>query len=130
MQKEILDYLSSDATIVRLLDHRFPELTKISISKPIHPDKYPYLVYNITPYSISIPLKEYRLSLHICTKTHKENEDIQERLLDLLDLSGKPGFQIKNKTIYHSRLVSGGSFLFHRNENVYEQTMFFHIKTN
>jgi hypothetical protein len=129
MIKDLLKFLSDDTELASLLDHSFPTKTKIGYLRPVKPNDYPFIVYDVSPYNTSNLVNNYRMSIRICCKDEILLEKISNRLITLLDLEGRNGYKVNNLVVYNSRLLTGGSLLFHQEENVFEQTMYFMLKT-
>lgn len=129
MIEDILKFLSADVELASLLDHSFPEKNKIGYARPVSPNDYPYIVFDLNPYSTQEVVTNYRMSIRICTEDEILLEKICKRLITLLDMQGRNGFKANNTYIYNSRLLTGGSLLFHEEENVFEQIIYFMMKT-
>lgn len=129
MIQDIFKLLSDDTELATLLDHSFPEKTKVGYVRPVSTNDYPYIVFDISPFDTGNLIKNYRMSIRICCKDEILLEQISNRLIKLLDLDGRKGFKVNNTVVYNSRLLAGGSILFHEEENVFEQIMYFMLKT-
>lgn len=140
MISEIYQYLKSDTKLVQLLNHSqsnkkifdgvpktYGDTTKLNEDGSFI--DFPYIVYDIFPYSVAVhgKIKEYRLKITIVSKRDML-DSLSDRLIEMLHMGNKPGFQLNSKTIFHSRLMIGGSILFHQDLDVYEQIMYFHLK--
>lgn len=128
MIKDIFKFLSDDFELASLLNHSFPEKTKIGFARPVSPNDYPYVVFDLSPYSTQEVITNYRMSIRICCNDESLLDKISKRLIRLLDLMGRNGFKANNTHVYNSRLLAGGSILFHQDEEVFEQIMYFMLK--
>jgi hypothetical protein len=141
MITEIFEYLTSDSELSSLLDH-YPYDNKLKIffgrpqafSKEQTDDKgsfidFPYIVYNVVPYSKDLIATDYRVQVTIVARDEMKLDAISERVATLLNIRNQPSFKINEKVVYHSQLMTGGSLLFHEKENVFEQINYFIIKT-
>jgi hypothetical protein len=128
MMLDIFQYLSSDSELASALDHVFPTQNKIGVGRANNVEDYPYIIFNAFPYSKTLVNKEYRIKITIATQLENELDSISTRLIDLLDTGNKPIFKLNDKVIHNSRLMTGGSLIFHEDQKVYEQIMYFHMK--
>jgi hypothetical protein len=138
-------YLTSDEKLSELLNH-YPYENKLKIffmrpqvfNKDQENEKgsfvdYPYVVYNLVPFSHNIVTNEYRVQLTIVTDKEEELSNISNRLVELMDFSKanveRPSTTVNNTVILNSQLMTGGSLFFHESENVFEQINYFIVKT-
>ncbi|KHF40704.1 hypothetical protein [Halalkalibacter okhensis] len=143
MNITFFQYLTSDIKLSELLDH-YPYKNKLKIffgrTQAFSEDQlnekgnfidYPYIVYNVVPMSQREVANEHRVQVTLVTANDIQLNDITNRLIELLDFKKKvndrPSNIVDNQIILNSQLMTGGSFLFHENEKVFEQNQYFLI---
>ncbi|ARK30770.1 hypothetical protein [Halalkalibacter krulwichiae] len=143
MNITFFQYLTSDEKLSELLDHYpFEYKLKIFFGRPQAFSKeqlnekgsfidYPYIVYNVVPLSQREVANEHRVQVTLVTADEQQLNDITSRLIELLDFKKKvndrPSNIVNNQIILNSQLMTGGSFLFHENEKVFEQNQYYLI---
>lgn len=127
MIKTILDYLKSDTILTTLLLHdaKYPKITAYF---PFNKENYPYIVVNNTPDQNELAVDRFRCEVRIVTDNELTLETIIERVMYLMHFRNRKSIQINNDTIYHSK-HTGSGFLFDEENHVFEQVLFFTLKT-
>ncbi|MCK0470891.1 hypothetical protein [Halalkalibacter sp. APA_J-10(15)] len=140
----IYQYLNADNKLCQLLNHnQYEDSLKIFFGRPSTNNKkqlnekgsfidYPYLVYNIVPFSQNEVTNDNRLQITVVTDNELKLNDINNRLIELLDfkknVTDRPSNRIADQVILNSQLMTGGSFFYHKNEQVFEQIKYFLVK--
>lgn len=124
MITSVLDYLKSDDELVELLNHNKSH-PKITAYNAHDKNAYPYVVIeSLTPFNMNILKGQYSCKLRIVTENELLVEKLSTKVTNLLHFGNKPGLQINNKTLFHSK-HAGSGFLFDEEKNVFEQVLFF-----
>ncbi|MGD6831434.1 hypothetical protein ACQCT5_04695 [Sutcliffiella halmapala] len=139
-------YLASDASLCSLLNH-FPQEQshKIFFGRPQNVYNnahqvnekgsfidYPYIVYDVIPLTQNVVTSEYRVKVTLVVSDELQLKDITKRLIEILDFNkpniSRPTNLVNDTTILHSQLLTGGNFLFHEEEKLFEQTQYYLVK--
>lgn len=121
----VLDYLKSDTELVTMLNHR-QEHSKITAYEAFDKYTYPYAIVTLTPSKMGIMTEQSNCEIRIATDDKLLFEDLTRKVKSLLHFGNKPGFQLNNETILHSK-HTGGGFLFDEEKHVFEQVLLFNM---
>lgn len=144
MITETYQYIASDSYLCELLNHNpYQKSVKIFFGRPqsIYPHQVnekgsfidsPYIVYDVTTLTQSVLTSEYRIKVTLVVDDELKLKHITKRLIEILDFNKanveRPTNRIEGTTILHSQLLTGGNFLFHEEEKLFEQTQYFLVK--
>jgi hypothetical protein len=127
--KALHTYLTNDTELKTLVGYT-PRNQRIKAYVPKNKTDYPYVIFELHPSLAGNPVNEYRCKITTLSKNVLELESIAKRVMDLLHFRNKPGFQIDESTIYHSKHVGSEGINYDPDQQLFEQILTFNIKGN
>lgn len=125
--KTVKMYLESNGTLLNLLQSTVDD-------KKIHPitfsdSKFPYLIYNVTPFTKDVAKTQNRVDLRVISDKFPDLEPIQNELMKMFHLERYPGFILNGKKIYSSKLSGSGKGK-DPDSGLYEYNLVFNMISN
>ncbi|WP_404443433.1 hypothetical protein LG307_14755 [Sutcliffiella horikoshii] len=145
MNATIYNYLASDLSLCSLLNHMPSQKShKIFMGRPqnIYNNpalvnekgsfiEYPYIIFDVLPLDNNV-VTQFRVKVTTIVSDDLQIDAITKRLNEILDFNkpniSRPSNIVNGTTILHSQLISGGNFLYHDEEKLFEQIQYFLVK--